>query len=248
MYDEKNTECLLYGTEQCDMLNEKTCLSCRIGKLKPEEQQKTKDALIRLADAAPKETVEQLYDTDECVFCKGPERNKAEGYALFDMNRRDEEGDWTFQLGKKKYAAKTGFMLLPLQASCCKKCRTRFRVLEFVPTIAALVLVFIGLFVTTNKDVYNSLYNIAPWMPLVVFIAFVGVSLLLATALRMMFSSIYSKHTHLDLEELEPVKKLMENDWKLVGKKRAGAHTPVFSKKLRETGIFTKNEDPASEE
>ena len=82
MYDEKNTECALFGTDECALMNSETCLGCSVGKLSQNEQARMKDALARLREAAPESTVEQLYSGDESFQIK---RSKIRGVESLGM-------------------------------------------------------------------------------------------------------------------------------------------------------------------
>jgi len=237
MYDEKNTECALYGTEECELLNAEGCLQCAAGKLKPSEQQAMRQALARLRTAAPEETVRSLYEGDECLLCKG-ERGRAECYALFDMSRPDREGDWTYTV-KKGAAQKLGAMVLPLQVCACKDCRRRYRRMEFLPTVLGLLIAGAGLALTTNTKFYKLAYNAASWLPVALFLAFVVIALLAAFFLRRALVSSYSKKMHMDVGEIEAINKLQKAGWREVEKKTAGASKLVFANKLREHGVYT---------
>ena len=72
MYDEKNKDCKLFGTEECALLNQNGCLDCYAAKLKADDQQKLLAGLKRLREAAPLEEVEPLYTADQCLLCKAP--------------------------------------------------------------------------------------------------------------------------------------------------------------------------------
>ena len=240
MYDEKNTDCALYGTPECKLLNSPACLGCSVGKLGAEDQADMKDGLSRLLEAAPEETVEPLHTSKECLLCKGERKNETECYALFDMYRKDPAGDWSLNIGNKKLAAKTGFMLLPLQVCSCKKCRRRFRVIEFLPTLIAIALVFIALFAFTRKQVYDSLYDIASWLPVACFVAATLIAAGIGFLIRRMLIASYWTDTKLDMSELEPVAELEANGWQQVGKKRAGFSKVVFADSLRTEGVYTR--------
>ena len=125
MYDEKNTECALFGSEECKMLHQQTCLSCRAGKMKPEAQLELKTSLERMRREAPKELVEALAHSDTCRFCKADPK-PAECYAKFDLAKElegEEERGWTSFINKSA-TKKANADVLPIQAACCKKCRS----------------------------------------------------------------------------------------------------------------------------
>lgn len=243
MYDEKNTECALYGTEECALLNASGCLGCSVGKMNESDQRSMKNGLSRLREAAPEETVLPLYTSDTCLLCKGEEGSKgrAECYALFDMSKEDPAGDWSFNIGKKKLVTKTGFMLLPLQVSSCKSCRRRYHMAEFLPIVASLVIAALGLVIATVKPVYNKLYTMAAWAPAAVFAGSVVIALVAGRLLRSALIKSFGKHTEFDMSNIPQVAELEARGWKQAAKdEKHGFSKLVFAKLLRREGVYSR--------
>ncbi len=247
MYDEKNTDCALYGTEECAFLNSDGCLDCYVARMKKDEQQQLLSALAHLKEEAPLEEVEPLYTADECLLCKpreGGERGKAECYALFDMAKDDPAGDWAFKTGGRSLSKKSQAMLLPLQVCCCKSCRRRCRVFEFVPVICALIIAGLGLYLSTETPLFAQAQAAARWLPFALFAGFVAAAFTVYFVLRSVIASAVSKKTELDMTKLPAVSALAADGWREAQQKSGGATKLVFANKLRKNGVYTvKNKE-----
>lgn len=246
MYDEKNTECLLYGTDECRLLNPEGCLECRVGRMKPEQQAELREALARLRAEAPEDMVVSLAESETCRLCRG-EPKKAEQWALFDLAKGTEKPGWTI-LQNLSATKKAGVDVLPLQVACCRGCRKRIRRAEFLPTLVGVIIAGLGLFLSTFKPVYTQAYNVKPWLPVVIFLGFTLAGVIAAIALRSSLAASAAKHTHTDVSEIPEVAALIENGWQVVEKKHGKLSAMVFSKKMREHGIYTRTRSSANEE
>lgn len=238
--NEKKTDCRLYGTEQCAALNAPSCQECEVGRLKPESQEKAKAALGRLVSAAPQELLEPLYNTHECRFCKG-EKGEASCYALLDLSRRDEEGDWVFAIGRRKVGVKASDMVLPLQVACCKKCRDAHRRFDYLPGLLGIMIAAAGLIVTAGiPPVYKALFGVAPWLPAAVMGGFGLLAVAVTVLLKKSLAEKMSKHMHIDAEQVPEIAKLVERGFTEVQEKKCGVSALVFSNKFREHGVGSR--------
>ena len=235
----ENRECLLYGTEACRYINAESCGECSVGSLKPAKQEKAKAALERLAKAAPEELVSKYYSGDECIFCKG-EKEKAECFALFDLSKPDPEGGWSVALGKKTLDVRGADMILPVQASCCKKCRRAYRLYDWLPVCIALVFAAAGLAVSAMKPVYKAAYELASWLPPVIFAGFVVLGVLIALILKLILGAALRKRMTTDVSELEETKPLTERGFEEVAPKKHGVSRLVFSPEFRKYGVGSR--------
>lgn len=230
--------CALLGTDACRMLNAENCSKCGVGKLKPEKQEAAKNSLTRLYQAAPPEKVAGLYTGDTCLFCKGEDKGRKECYGLFDLSKRDPEGDWTIAVIKqKKIGVKVADMLLPAQVSCCKDCRRRHRLFAWLPTIVCLVIMALGLFLTTCTGLYKVLYDAAAWLPALTMVIFILLGLAVDLIMKEVMAKRFSAKTYMDVEQIPEVKQFIEDGFKPVGDKKHGVSNVVFSNKLREHGV-----------
>jgi hypothetical protein len=235
----ENESCPLLHSEACEYFNPKGCPECPVANLKPEKQAKALAALDRLRAAAPLEKLQPLYAGDKCRFCKG-EPEKADGVALFDLAKPDPEGNWTVALGKRSLTMKGADMMLPLQVSCCKSCRKKYMLYDYLPTAVGLGIAAAGFVVSTLKPVYRAAFEKAAWLPLAMMGGFlalaVAVGLLIKAGLR---RSLKSK-MHTDVSEIPEIKELMDNGFYEVQEKKSGVSRLVFSKERRENGICSK--------
>ncbi len=235
--NQKNTFCALYGSPECRFLNAENCTECAVGKLSSDRQQEAKRALGALMEAAPQEEIEPLYTSEECLFCKGEHRNKAERFGLFDLAKRDAAGDWTFAIGKRKLGVKAQDMILPLQVSCCKECAKRHKLIAYLPMICALVICAAALILITTQNVYKALYSVASFMPALTMLLSAVIAFAVCAVMKRCMRNAFSKKTVLDVEEIPAVKKLIGRGFREVADKKQGVSTVVFARKLREHGV-----------
>ena len=234
--NQKNTECRLYGSPECEFLNSGVCSDCEVGKLRHDRQEEAKKAIGRLMEAAPQEELEPLYTSHECLFCKG-KKNKAELFGLLDLSKRDPEGDWTVAIGKRKLGVKAQDMILPLQLSACRECAAKHRALAYIPMLVGVIIAAAGLFVTTASSVYKPLYNVAPFVPALVMLGFVLLAIAVCFILKRVMKNAYGKRTHLSVSEIPELKPFLDRGFKEVADVKQGVSQVVFSKTFREHGI-----------
>ena len=237
--NEEKRSCALYGTEACRVLNAENCSECAVGSMSADKQEKTKRALERLIEAAHPEELESLYSGDACRFCR-KEAEKAGGVALIDLTKRDPEGDWTIGLGKKRIGFKGADMILPLQISCCKKCRRAYRLYDYLPTAVGLAVVAAGLIIATNSYVYKAAYTAAQWLPAAIVLGSVAAAIIIGLALKAALGASLKKRMHTDVAELPEIKTLMDNGFAELTPKKRGVSVLVFSKTRREHGVCSR--------
>lgn len=244
----KNTDCLLCDTGACRYLNTENCGECAVGSLKKEKQEKVKAALERLSEAAPEELVAPLFAGNTCLFCKGEEKGGAECFALFDLSKPDPEGNWSVALGKRSLEVKGADMILPLQASCCKKCRRAYRLYDWLPVCIGLLFAAIGLIVSTAKPVYKAAYDIASWLPVAMMAGFVLLGVVVGAILKLILGAVMKKRMHTDIAGIPEVKTLMERGFEEVAEKKRGVSRLVFSSVRREHGVASRVPDSNEDE
>ena len=247
--NEKRTACRLYATEECELLNMDSCGECPVGEMKPEKQEKAKAALRRLMEAAPPEDVEELYNTKKCMLCREHPAQDAECFAMTDLKKEDPEGDWTIALGRKKLSVKGADMILPLQIACCKKCRAKYRLFEYLPTVAALLIAAAALTLLSGGPIYKALFELKSWLPITVMAAAAVLACAVYFMLKLALSSMLGKHMHADVSELPAVGKLMkEKGFTEVNEKRYGVSQFVFANERRTTGVYSRVTAPAADD
>lgn len=235
----ENENCPLLHSEACAYMNPKGCSECVIGNLKPEKQAKAKAAIERLAKEAPAEQLMPLYAGDKCRFCRG-EAEKAEGVALFDLAKPDPEGNWTVALGRRSLTMKGADMILPVQVSCCKSCRKRYMLYDYLPAAIALIVAALGLFISTLKPVYRAAFEKAAWLPLAMICGFIALAVAAYFIAKAILGRSLKKRMHTDVSEIPGIKELMDKGFYEVQERKGGVSRLVFSKERRENGICSK--------
>lgn len=159
----KDMNCSLYGSRTCALLNMGACENCPVDKDVPAETVAEDVALF--TSLLPEEGVSSLFTGEECALCKGESKGKKAGYGIFDMGHGDPRE-------KKQKAnpfkrARWGF-LVPLQFACCKKCRRRLLLLEYLPLVSTVVFLGIALPFAAVEKLAQSLRAINTGLPLYV--------------------------------------------------------------------------------
>ena len=237
--NQQNTDCALFGTEQCMFLNMGLCGDCPVGNLKKDKQERAGEALKRLMNAAPEEELKPLYTSENCLLSRGEE--KADCYAMFDLRKPDPEGNWTVALGKKKLEVKDADMILPVTVSCSKKCRSAYNAFEYLPGLAAIAVCVIGLVVITLRSVYDALFAVGSFVPALAMLLVVGIAFCLRCLLKMGLARSMRRKMTVDVSEIQEIKKLMDGGFSEVYDKKYGVSRMVFSEKRREHGVYSRS-------
>ncbi len=224
-----DTECNLYGTKSCALLNMRSCEECPL-KERVADPEIHKD-LRTFCELQPEGTVAQLFESETCTLCKAEPKGQPSCYAVFDMAHEEPK-----KLAARKWLSKqkTGFMV-PLQFACCRKCRRRILLAEYLPLITPIVLTAVVLpFVAIEKS-RQAIVSTAQWLPLaLVFAALVGgygLGKLLAFLWRRRSESVMIT----DVRNHPLVVEMQEKGWRpLFGERRPHL---VFTKKRIDKGL-----------
>lgn len=85
-----NTDCPLHGSEYCARLHMESCDTCTVRGRDEEEMQLLKQDLDAIAAMMPEEGIAALFLTNECVLCKGEERERAPGMRKPTLEMRSQ--------------------------------------------------------------------------------------------------------------------------------------------------------------
>jgi hypothetical protein len=224
-----DTECTLYGTKSCALLNMRSCEECPL-KGRTADPEIHKD-LRTFCELQPEGTVAQLFESETCTLCTTEPKGKPSSFAVFDMAHEEPK-----KLATRRWLAKqkTGFMV-PLQFACCSKCRRRILLGEYLPLITPIVLTAVILPFVAIEKFRQTLVGTAQWLPLaLVFAALVGgygLGRLLAFLWRRRSESfmIFDVRKHPVVAEME------EKGWRpLFGERRQHL---AFTKKRIDKGL-----------
>ena len=157
-----DTECRLYGSKSCALLNMRSCEECPLKGRVADEQIITDLKLF--CDLQPEGSVAQLFESKTCTLCKTEPKGARTGYAIFDMAHAEPKN-----LSKRRFWSKdaTGF-LVPLQFACCTACRRRMLLIAYLPLIVPILLTGIALPLVTVEHTAEALRAVAGWFPLLI--------------------------------------------------------------------------------
>lgn len=235
-----NPNCELSGTKYCQMLNMHTCATCTIRD--NDHKSEIKSDLDLYETLLPAGGVARLFQSRECQFCKGPEKGKRKGYAILDMAHPEPRRVQKWLFGKR--AARIGTMI-PLQMSVCKKCRSRFIAIEYLPMVIPIALGIAALFVFSADAVKGPLVNISMFAPFGGWIIVVLLGALLGRLVAGGLQKRWSKDMVTDVMQHPVILEMIQMGWTPI---TAKSHTNLlFSKSRMARGLGTA-EDPDYQE
>lgn len=226
-----DTECALYGTKSCALLNMPDCEKCPLkGRI---ADPAIHDDLRLFCDLQPEGSVAQLFEGETCTLCKEEPKGKPSCFAVFDMAHTEPK-----KLATRKWLSKkeTGFMV-PLQFACCSKCRRRILLLSYLPLITPIVLLLIALPIVLPEHTAQSLRKIAMWLPLaIVAFAIVG-GYAIGKLLSILYKHRCESFMYVDVRNHPFVTAMTEKGWRPLFNDRQ-AHL-AFTKKRIDKGLGT---------
>ncbi len=224
-----DTECKLYGTKSCALLNMRTCEECPL-------KGRVADAAIHsdlrlFCDLQPEGTVAKLFESETCTLCKQEPKGAASCYAVFDMAHEEPK-----KLASRRFLSRqtTGFMV-PLQFACCSKCRRRMLLEAYLPLIAPIVLLLCVIPFVTIEKLAQTLRATAAWLPVLL----VAAALLGGYAIGKLLALLYRRKNDsvmiTDVREHPVVLEMQEKGWRPLFNDRK-AHV-AFTKKRIDKGL-----------
>jgi len=244
-----DTECALYGTKSCALLNMQDCDKCPLkGRV---ADPAIHNDLKLFCDLQPEGTVAQLFESKTCTRCKDEPKGKPTCYAVFDMAHTEPK-----KLAQRKWLSKqqTGFMV-PLQFACCSACRRRILLRSYLPLITPIVLTLIVLPFVMIEHFAQTMRQAAGWLPFAVVLAAIVGGYAVGKLLSYLYGRKVETDMYLDVRTHPIVTEMAEKGWRPLFNDR----TPhlAFTKKRIDRGLGTAPravydlpdcEAPASEE
>ena len=235
-----NPNCELSGTKYCQMLNMHTCATCTVRD--NDHKSEIKSDLDLYETLLPEGGVARLFQSHECQFCKTPAKGKRKGYAILDMAHPEPRRVQKWLLGKR--TARIGTMI-PLQMSVCKKCRSRFLSIEYLPMVVPVVFGIAALFVFSADAVKGPLVDLSMFAPFGGWIIVVLLGALLGRLIANGLQKRWSKDMITDVMQHPVIVEMTEKGWMpITAKSRTNL---LFSKSRLARGLGTA-EDPDEKE
>ena len=236
-----NRNCPLWGTETCARLNMRACRSCPAADKDARECDEIRDDVDTLYALLPEEGISSLFTDEYCSLCRGEDRGERESFALFDMGHADPRAR---RRKLSLFRNKTFGFVVPLQFACCRDCRRRYQLLNWLPMLVAILILGAALLIVAQEPVAQSLRNVWRGMPLVVMLLAAGASFLLGKVLTRVLRARFNRRTRMDLRDHPLVQRMLAMDWECIAEGKYPQ--PVFTRKRLCYGIGTAV--PAAEE
>lgn len=224
-----DTECALYGTKSCALLNMPDCDKCP---LKGRVADPTIHSDLKLfCELQPEGTVAKLFESETCTLCKDEPKGKPTSFAIFDVTHSEPK-----KLAKRRFLTKltTGFMV-PLQFACCSKCRRRILLTAYLPLIAPIVLTIAALPFVMSEHLAQGLRAKAGWLPFALVVAAIAGGYGIGKLLSYLFKRRAEAHMYIDVRTHPFVAEMAAKGWRPLFTDRQ-AHI-AFTKKRIDRGL-----------
>jgi len=207
--------------ESCDIINSDICYwmsgrmgcaHCYVRSLKgAEKKTEVKDKWLETLALLPDE-IDDLHDTGECQFCKG-EKQKADTYAFVEMANPDPyyEKGIIFGFGKKVRTPVGS--LMSIQASACKDCRRRIRMLDYSTILLVVAFMAAAIIMLMFPQISVPMGSLFAPLP-IIFIGLMGLAGYMVG--RFVHSVAYknvSEKVKIDFTEIPLISKMLRRNW-----------------------------------
>ncbi len=227
------TSCPLYGTKYCSALNMESCDKCMVTEENHDDVIKDLDVVMNML---PEGGVYRFFSTDECMLCKGEQKNKADCYAMTDLANPEPKREKRNVLGMKTKA--TIGSLLPMQFSCCKDCRRRHNAITGRHITVTIITAIVMFGLLNYGPIGETIANISMALPLILFIAAVGGAWFICKAARKNLINKYSELTWLNVMDIPGMDELAAKNWFELNHGKEMSRL-VFSKDPLKCGLMT---------
>ncbi len=231
-----NQDCQLSGTKYCRMLNMGNCERCTIRQ--SEDKESIQQDLELYESLLPTGGVAKLFTDTHCALCKHEPRNERSGYAILDMAHPEPKRVQRWLLGKK--VSKFGTMI-PVQMSICSKCRRTFLIIEYLPTVLAVVIGLGGLFLLGTGEIADYLTNIFSFLPFVAWLVLAGLGVLIGRLVAKSIAKKANERMYVDALQQPTLAEMVAKGWMPVSNSRVKL---LFSKSRIARGLGTAMDAP----
>ena len=226
-----DTACALYESRACAILNQRSCADCPVHQSEGGCAEETAEFVERFEQLLPEDGIAYLFESKTCVLCKTEPKGARSGYAILDFGHKEPK-----ELAQRKLMQKqsVGFMV-PLQFACCRKCRARLLLCEYLPLLGPIVPLALISPVLANPHWLQSLRAVAGWLPFVLVAVLAGVGYAAGRILQNVLGKRFEQKMYFDLMGHPASKAMKKRGWfPLFGEKRI---VPVFTKKRIRYGL-----------
>lgn len=221
-----DTECRLYGTKSCALLNMRSCEECPLKGRVADEQIITD--LKTFCDLQPEGSIAQLFESKTCTLCKGEPKGTPSSYAVFDMVHEEPK-----KLARKKWLTRQTYgFLAPLQFACCAACRRRILLTAYLPLIVPIALLAVALPLVTIEHTAEALRRIAGWLPLLIVLFAIAGGYGLGKLLAYLYKQKSETVMYVDVREHPFTHAMEQKGWR-----------PLFNDRQPHIAVTTKRID-----
>jgi len=234
-----DTNCKLHGTKYCAALNMINCGVCTVRDVVDKDVESIMRDIDIIEGLLPECGIGELFTDENCVLCKNESSEPRKYYAFTDLGHAEPKLRQTGFLGIRR-AAKMG-SILPVQLSCCKRCKNAFLLTEYLPICVGLLVSAGALIALSFRTIREMLLAITHALPFLAFVFVTLAGIALGLILRKTLVKRFSQRTHMNIFEIPKLKEMRRKGWFELYESR-GVSKLIFSKNRLRQGLFTNHE------
>lgn len=156
----------------------------------------------------PEAGIDSLHEGDDCKLCADDgDVKRATAYATADLGHPRETEDESDLFGTRYGHA------IPVHISCCKRCRRNYFLVTYLPTIIGIIISLAAFIVISERSVREPLMAVFTVMPVLVFLAAVGLSMLICALIRRFLLDKLGQKTKFDIFEIDRLHYMKVGGW-----------------------------------
>lgn len=228
-----DTACALYESRACAILHQRSCEECPMHQDRGADAEKTAEFVERFQALLPEGGIAPLFESETCTLCKTEPKGERSAYAIVDFGHSEPK-----ELAKRKLLQKAavGYMV-PLQFACCKKCRSRILLCNYLPMLAPTALTALVLPFVVNPHWFADLRGAASWLPLALVAGAIAIGYAAGKVLQQQLGKRFDREMYFDVLSHPMAEEMRKKGWfPLFGDKQP---QPVFTRKRMRYGIGT---------
>lgn len=198
-----------------------------------EKEEELLEVCKETAKLLPDEGIDSLYKSEDCLLCADEKDiRKKSCYAQTDLGHEQPK-----HRKDKKYSHISSGAYLPINISCCSRCKLNYLAVDLIPALIGIIIMGITIILFGNRGVRDAIIDKVDFLnpairPFLVFALIFVITLTICALLRRLLYDVFSKKTHFDIFEINDTMKILKAlGWFKLYENTKGAQL-VFAKEL----------------
>jgi len=237
-----NMECQLRDTDICNYTGSEGCETCYLGTLGSKSdfiqiQENWKATLNLVPDR-----IDEVHQSEDCWFCRGDRKNKAERYALAELANREPayKKGYFWGVGPKIRMDIGSLLVIPVP--CCKKCEKNLKTYLRMRWGIRIGGIFLGVAAFIVLALVQEVTNAWIGIPYIVAALLMAAGVIAGPILAKSFKKKKEAVTAMNLFETPILSEMRQRGWFAMQEDKGEPRVQFVKKKPRPNMVIKKQE------